>query len=138
MRLLGDGNGLFRFATRPQIFAVPVVDNGLGGFKFDGPLEVSFQFFPVPVVQADMRERSVSLSKPVIQLQGLSGGQFGPLKGFLGGDHAAASQHQDRKSTRLNSRHMSISYAVFCLIKKKRVQLSRESPIQEANIQVDS
>src|SRR5690242_5091109 len=28
----------------------------------------------------------------------------------------------DRKSTRLNSSHMSISYAVFCL-KKKKVQL---------------
>src|SRR5690242_21304866 len=28
-------------------------------------------------------------------------------------------QHEDRKSTRLNSSHMSISYAVFCLKKKK-------------------
>src|SRR5690242_18663152 len=28
-------------------------------------------------------------------------------------------QFQDRKSTRLNSSHMSISYAVFCLKKKK-------------------
>src|SRR6266571_4528864 len=27
---------------------------------------------------------------------------------------------RDRKSTRLNSSHMSISYAVFCLTKKKR------------------
>src|SRR5438477_10158884 len=27
--------------------------------------------------------------------------------------------HTDRKSTRLNSSHMSISYAVFCLKKKK-------------------
>src|SRR5690242_21002588 len=32
--------------------------------------------------------------------------------------HAAA--HADRKSTRLNSSHMSISYAVFCLKKKKK------------------
>src|SRR5438477_2122549 len=29
---------------------------------------------------------------------------------------------QDRKSTRLNSSHMSISYAVFCLKKKKTQQ----------------
>src|SRR5438477_4937249 len=29
------------------------------------------------------------------------------------------SGHKDRKSTRLNSSHMSISYAVFCLKKKK-------------------
>src|SRR5438477_8511831 len=30
------------------------------------------------------------------------------------------SQFRDRKSTRLNSSHMSISYAVFCLKKKKK------------------
>src|SRR5690625_5333700 len=29
---------------------------------------------------------------------------------------------KDRKSTRLNSSHVAISYAVFCLKKKKRVQ----------------
>src|SRR5690625_6484188 len=29
----------------------------------------------------------------------------------------------DRKSTRLNSSHVAISYAVFCLQKKKRQQL---------------
>src|SRR5437667_9229764 len=28
------------------------------------------------------------------------------------------SKHQDRKSTRLNSSHITISYAVFCLKKK--------------------
>src|SRR5690242_20942762 len=32
----------------------------------------------------------------------------------------AVEVHQDRKSTRLNSSHMSISYAVFCLKKKKK------------------
>src|SRR5579864_8752333 len=32
---------------------------------------------------------------------------------------------QDRKSTRLNSSHMSISYAVFCLKKKKNNQRKR-------------
>src|SRR5690242_21079208 len=31
---------------------------------------------------------------------------------------------RDRKSTRLNSSHMSISYAVFCLKKKKKKDLS--------------
>src|SRR5690242_20840031 len=29
-------------------------------------------------------------------------------------------EERDRKSTRLNSSHMSISYAVFCLKKKKK------------------
>src|SRR5690242_21316483 len=32
------------------------------------------------------------------------------------------NRHKDRKSTRLNSSHMSISYAVFCLKKKKKKQ----------------
>src|SRR6266571_6006137 len=35
----------------------------------------------------------------------------------LGGRHGGR-RGQDRKSTRLNSSHMSISYAVFCLKKK--------------------
>src|SRR2546422_8308141 len=34
----------------------------------------------------------------------------------------------DRKSTRLNSSHGYISYAVFCLKKKKKVQLSVVRP----------
>src|SRR5690606_41388593 len=29
--------------------------------------------------------------------------------------------HEDRKSTRLNSSHVKISYAVFCLKKKKKI-----------------
>src|SRR3989442_7538602 len=32
---------------------------------------------------------------------------------------------QDRKSTRLNSSHVRISYAVFCLKKKKKTQTRR-------------
>src|SRR3989442_7949930 len=35
---------------------------------------------------------------------------------------------QDRKSTRLNSSHVRISYAVFCLKKKKNIQ-SRPLPM---------
>src|SRR5258708_17013937 len=34
---------------------------------------------------------------------------------------------RDRKSTRLNSSHQIISYAVFCLKKKKRQKKSRNS-----------
>src|SRR5690348_17377823 len=34
----------------------------------------------------------------------------------------AAQRVEDRKSTRLNSSHPSISYAVFCLKKKKNLQ----------------
>src|SRR5690625_5346532 len=39
---------------------------------------------------------------------------------LLGGG-PAPSNIQDRKSTRLNSSHVAISYAVFCLKKKKKI-----------------
>src|SRR5256886_6768593 len=52
-------------------------------------------------------------------------------KGRWDGAHAATDNatiaNQDRKSTRLNSSHSQISYAVFCLKKKKNnKQLQRE------------
>src|SRR3712207_8323634 len=37
-------------------------------------------------------------------------------------DEAATLPRIDRKSTRLNSSHANISYAVFCLKKKKKAQ----------------
>src|SRR5690348_18195093 len=37
------------------------------------------------------------------------------------GKAAGNSRRRDRKSTRLNSSHPSISYAVFCLKKKKQI-----------------
>src|SRR2546422_3118962 len=39
----------------------------------------------------------------------------------------AAGKRIDRKSTRLNSSHGYISYAVFCLKKKKKVQSTERS-----------
>src|SRR2546426_4803062 len=37
---------------------------------------------------------------------------------------AVACGHRDRKSTRLNSSHLVISYAVFCLKKKKKQNMT--------------
>src|SRR5207249_9611277 len=49
----------------------------------------------------------------------------GPLAGSAAGSSAVGGRRRqrrerDRKSTRLNSSHVSISYAVFCLKKKKQ------------------
>src|SRR5438045_4994697 len=41
-----------------------------------------------------------------------------------GGQHGERTQ--DRKSTRLNSSHLGISYAVFCLKKKKKKRRTKE------------
>src|SRR2546426_8287414 len=40
-------------------------------------------------------------------------------------DTAPERYRSDRKSTRLNSSHLVISYAVFCLKKKKKVNMSQ-------------
>src|SRR3712207_7819314 len=57
---------------------------------------------------------------------------FGPLgsvaKAAL---RRAASWRRDRKSTRLNSSHANISYAVFCLKKKNKIK----DQFHRANIQ---
>src|SRR5258708_11373489 len=42
------------------------------------------------------------------------------------GDSAARSSARDRKSTRLNSSHQIISYAVFCLKKKNNLIATSE------------
>src|SRR5438132_8855763 len=42
----------------------------------------------------------------------------------LNGQVTASDQRGDRKSTRLNSSHTVISYAVFCLKKKKTTKTS--------------
>src|SRR5690625_5883393 len=55
----------------------------------------------------------------------------GPANGDGAPDTAASGSFQDpedRKSTRLNSSHVAISYAVFCLNKKKHTTLSHGTP----------
>src|SRR3712207_7981434 len=51
------------------------------------------------------------------------------LRAALGGGEALveARGDEDRKSTRLNSSHANISYAVFCLKKKKKNTIELQS-----------
>src|SRR5690349_22843351 len=63
----------------------------------------------------------------------------GHSAGFRVGHQAFGAEHfaqaadglhhvrRDRKSTRLNSSHVEISYAVFCLKKKKKTETKRSS-----------
>src|SRR5262245_63035438 len=43
---------------------------------------------------------------------------------------------QDRKSTRLNSSHLGISYAVFCLKKKKKYKITRNNHNKKSKIHI--
>src|SRR5258708_25087216 len=48
-------------------------------------------------------------------------------EGVVGGGEIPAGPVLDRKSTRLNSSHQIISYAVFCLKKKKKKNYKKYS-----------
>src|SRR3989449_4237061 len=54
------------------------------------------------------------------------------------GDLLPARAHGDRKSTRLNSSHGYISYAVFCLKKKKKIHLKKTLNKNNTKHHVDS
>src|SRR2546430_2798534 len=46
----------------------------------------------------------------------------------------AGPRTEDRKSTRLNSSHSQISYAVFCLKKKKKIEIDTEGDVMYENL----
>src|SRR5437867_9082172 len=56
-------------------------------------------------------------------LSNLTGVLVGLMGSVIGGWIASGEPMTDRKSTRLNSSHRTISYAVFCLKKKKNTVL---------------
>src|SRR5688572_32547816 len=67
-------------------------------------------------------------------LQAIFGAQvaLGPqfvdgLHGLTEGNPFFVEEMLDRKSTRLNSSHSQISYAVFCLKKKTKTQVKKEN-----------
>src|SRR3712207_7917881 len=56
--------------------------------------------------------------------QWLAGGGRDPLRAAAAAGDGAGLRGVDRKSTRLNSSHANISYAVFCLKKKESTRIS--------------
>src|SRR5256885_12835446 len=77
--------------------------------------------FRSPRVMRDFKNRHVDGLLPhdtqlgrALILHALDGDAFGP-------GVEAERCRQDRKSTRLNSSHLVISYAVFCLKKKRNI-----------------
>src|SRR4051812_49666690 len=60
--------------------------------------------------------------------------RLGIERGTDPGDALDPQTRRDRNSTRLNSSHMSISYAVFCLKKKKKTTEQTLLPIQTYDI----
>src|SRR4051794_41512809 len=82
---------------------------------------------PVGPVLERALDRRVERVEP-IQRDRLGAGEPVPGRriGAVMGQHTVGEREVDRKSTRLNSSHPSISYAVFCL-KKKKKKIIRET-----------
>src|SRR6266567_5490995 len=85
--------------------SIPVLFCASPGEAWDLPFQIVLTFATEPSIQ-----RPIVPSKPS-SCRGACGGAGGAVS-----DGAACSE--DRKSTRLNSSHSQISYAVFCLKKK--------------------
>src|SRR5437773_10035554 len=94
---------------------------------------MSFFFFNDP---ATTQTNTLSLHDALPILHGEIGEQIGGLVAEGGRGVRAGRQGrsvtqgaaQDRKSTRLNSSHITISYAVFCLKKKTKYTQSQRQP----------
>src|SRR5690349_23674016 len=68
------------------------------------------------------RSKSLEVLIPILYLKGISTGGF---------------EEADRKSTRLNSSHVEISYAVFCLKKKKKKDYVRNMHKGDARLELE-
>src|SRR2546422_2322968 len=76
---------------------------------------------------------ALPISPEQLEVAGLGKDATGVEHHGLGDDRrdlVTALRHQDRKSTRLNSSHGYISYAVFCLKKKNTFWRTRLPEIQ--------
>src|SRR3989454_1923130 len=110
---------MIRRPPRSTLFPYTTLFRSLERRAVDDP--VGYRPAEQPVVRVDLPE---AIGEAVLDLGGqlaLPGGRrdLGHGDGRPRLCSTAAPLRRDRKSTRLNSSHLLISYAVFCLKKKK-------------------
>src|SRR5256885_8095044 len=93
-------------------------EDGIRDYKVTGVQTCALPIYGSQILSRCLREEGVEV------IFGIPGGTIMPLYDEM---HKHAMHHvlvrheqADRKSTRLNSSHLVISYAVFCLKKKKK------------------
>src|SRR5256885_8281366 len=92
---------MIRRPPRSTLFPYTTLFRSLNGKEFQG------------------RSLAVNEARPREERPRGGGGGGGGGGGYRGGGGGGGGGGRDRKSTRLNSSHLVISYAVFCLKKKK-------------------
>src|SRR3989454_6744117 len=87
------------------------------------PYPTLFRSWAASLVALDQLPNDPNIKQAIAEAQAVGGGKWpGATLPDIGQLTAQASR--DRKSTRLNSSHLVISYAVFCLKKKKNNRTS--------------
>src|SRR2546426_7508159 len=86
-------------------------EDGIRDYKVTG-----VQTCALPISHARRARRRGSVER-------LRGARRGPVRRYI----ARQRWSEDRKSTRLNSSHLVISYAVFCLKKKKNTSTNQRT-----------
>src|SRR5690554_7126060 len=77
--------------------------------------------FTLLFLNNDLSGAVITMMNVIIVLIPLIGTIFGVMYYYDSKEFTELLLAQDRKSTRLNSSHVRISYAVFCLKKKKKM-----------------
>src|SRR5688572_32191172 len=90
---------------------------GICGTDISGYLG-KMPFFSYPRIPG--HELGVEVTAVGAGVQDLQVGDRGSIEPYLNCQNCYSCQRGDRKSTRLNSSHSQISYAVFCLKKKTK------------------
>src|SRR5436305_11743638 len=91
-------------------------------------LSFSFFFFNAPA-PTEIYTLSLHDALPIFTgLWQVSGRNDVSYRARVAMDCVYARRRKDRKSTRLNSSHVRISYAVFCLKKKKKKTITNTHP----------
>src|SRR5699024_12135180 len=105
-------------ASTPSVLQMPRTHKYLHSFptRRSSDLLKELRITPPAIIRMreELNQRGFHLSNDLLSIEELAKAVASEVKS------------QDRKSTRLNSSHVSISYAVFCL-KKKIVSCSRYS-----------